>query len=378
MNRKDYEINEDIIRTWSTFIPEETGHALEEILQSKWINTGKQEKLLRERMCEKFNIPYCVATNNGTAALRASLAVLGVGPKDEVVSTPYTFIATNTAILEQGAIPIFADIQYDTLNIDPESIAEKITDKTKVIMCVHYGGLPCDMDEIRKIGREHGIPIIEDSAHALGSKYKGKYIGSTGDIITFSLQAIKIVTCGDGGLIATTDEEVYKKAKKYVWYGVDKETREPDPIDPLPNNIDILGFKYNMNDIAATIGLVGLKHIDEALQRRKEIGELYRKELANCSKVKLLNNPPDRTLNYQLFPVHVENRLDFAEYMREKSIMVRVNNRRNDRYSIFGGMKDLPVTEKADNDVIIIPIHADMMDSDVDKTIETIKKYDEK
>jgi perosamine synthetase len=378
MNRKNYEINEDIIRTWSTFIPKETGHALEEILQSKWINTGKQEKLLRERMCEKFNIPYCVATNNGTAALRASLAVLGVGPKDEVVSTPYTFIATNTAILEQGAIPIFADIQYDTLNIDPESIAEKITDKTKVIMCVHYGGLPCDMDEIRKIGREHGIPIIEDSAHALGSKYKGKYIGSTGDIITFSLQAIKIVTCGDGGLIATTDEEVYKKAKKYVWYGVDKETREPDSIDPLPNNIDILGFKYNMNDIAATIGLVGLKHIDEALQRRKEIGELYRKELANCSKVKLLNNLPDRTLNYQLFPVHVENRLDFAEYMREKSIMVKVNNRRNDRYSIFGGMKDLPVTEKADNDVIIIPIHADMTDSDVDKTIEAIKKYDEK
>ncbi len=378
MNSKDPEINEDIIRTWSTFIPEETSHALKEILKSKWINTGKQEKLLRERMCEKFNIPYCVATNNGTAALRASLAVLDVGPKDEIVSTPYTFIATNTAILEQGAIPIFADIQYDTLNIDPESIAEKITDKTKAIMCVHYGGLPCDMDEIRKVGHDHGIPIIEDSAHALGSKYKEKYIGSTGDIIAFSLQAIKIITCGDGGLIATTDEEIYKKAKKYVWYGVDRETREPDLIDPLPKNIDILGFKYNMNDIAATIGLVGLKHIDKALQRRREIGELYRKELANCDKVKLLNNPPDRTPNYQLFPIHVENRLNFAKYMRENSIMVRVNNRRNDRYSIFGGMKDLPTTEKADNDVIIIPIHADMTDSHVDKTIETIKKYDKK
>jgi len=376
MSKKDYEMNEDIIRIWSTFIPDEAGKEVQKILKSKWINTGKQEKLFRQKVSEKFNIPYCVATNNGTAALRASLAALGVGLGDEVVSTPYTFIATNTSILEQGAIPVFADIQYDTLNIDPQSIAEKITDKTKAIMCVHYGGNPCDMDEIREIGLEHNLPIIEDSAHAMGSKYKGQYIGSTGDIIAFSFQVVKIITCGDGGIIATPKEKYYKKLKKYVWYGVDREQKKVNLIDPLPDRIDILGFKYNMNDITATIGIVGIDNIDISLQRRREIGERYRKELSNCSKIKLLYYSPDNEPNYQIFPIHVDNRLDFAKYMKKYSIMVNVNNRRNDRYSIFGGEQNLPVTERVDKDVILIPIHADLTDAQVERIIETIKEYD--
>lgn len=375
--KKDYEIDVDIY-AWSTFVPEETGIEVQKVLKSKWINTGEQEKLFREKVCERFNIPYCVATNNGTAALRASLAALGVGPGDEVVSTPYTFIATNTSILEQGATPVFADIQYDTLNIDPERIADKITDKTKAIMCVHYGGNPCDMDELRKIGRDYDLPIIEDSAHAMGSKYKGKYIGSTGDIICFSFQVVKIITCGDGGIVATTNEEYYDRLKKYIWYGVDREERDPRSIDPLPDQIDVLGFKYNMNDITATIGLVGLEHIDEALQRRKEIGERYRKELSDCSKTKLLEYSPDKTPNYQIFPVHVENRLEFAKHIQEHGIEARVNNRRNDRYSIFGGKQNLPVTERADKDVILIPIHADLTDVQVDKIIKTVREYEEK
>jgi len=375
MNKRDYEIGEEI-RTWSTFVPEETGDEVKKILNSKWINTGKQEKLFRQKVSKRFNIPYCVACNNGTAALRASLAALGVGPGDEVVSTPYTFIATNTSILEQGATPVFADIQYDTLNIDPESIAEKITDKTKAIMCVHYGGNPCDMDEIRKIGRDYNLPIIEDSAHAMGSKYKGQYIGSAGDIITFSFQVVKIITCGDGGLIATPNEEYYKKLKKYIWYGVDREEKKTNLIDPLPESIDILGFKYNMNDIAATIGIVGIEHFDIPFKRRNEIGERYRRELADCKKIHLLHYPSENTPNYQIFPIHVENRLDYAKFMRKYGIMVNVNNRRNDRYSIFGGLCDLPVTEKVDNDTILIPLHADLTDSNVDKILDTIHKYD--
>ncbi|MBL7086849.1 MAG: DegT/DnrJ/EryC1/StrS family aminotransferase [Candidatus Cloacimonetes bacterium] len=375
MGKKDCELGQEI-RTWSTFVPEETGDAVKNILKSKWINTGKQEKLFRQKVSEKFDFQYCVAVNNGTAALRASLAALGVSPGDEVVSTPYTFIATNTSILEQGATPVFADIQYDTLNIDPKSIVEKITDKTKAIMCVHYGGNPCDMDEIRKIGQGFNLPIIEDSAHALGSKYKGHYIGSTGDIITFSFQVVKIVTCGDGGIIATTNEEYYKKLKKYSWYGVDREERKNNLIDPLPESIDVLGFKYNMNDITATIGIVGIEHFDIPFKRRIEIGERYQRELADCKKIRILHYPSENTPNYQIFPIHVEKRLDFAKYMIKHGIMVNVNNRRNDRYSIFGGLNDLPVTEKVDNDTILIPLHADLTDSNVDKIIDTIHKYD--
>jgi perosamine synthetase len=373
---KPYEIGNEI-RLWSAFVPEETGQEVEKTLRSKWINTGAKEAELRQEFSKKFNIPYCVATNSGTSSLRASLAALDVGPGDEVVSTPYTFIATNTSILEQGATPVFADIQYETLNIDPKSIEKKITKKTKAIMCVHYGGNSCDMDAIRKIGKDNNLPVIEDSAHAIGAKYKGDYIGSKGDIVTFSLQAIKIFTSGDGGMITTTNEELYKKLKKHVWFGVDREDKKTSIIDPLPEDIDVLGFKYNMNDIVATIGLVGLKHLDEALARRKVIGEKYRQELVQCSKVTLITIPEENTPNFQIFPIHVQDRFRFCEYMRENDIFINVNNRRNDRYSIFGGLRnDLPNLERADLDTILIPIHNDLTDTDVDKIINTIIAYD--
>lgn len=375
MSKKPYEIGKEI-RPWSVFIPPETGHEVDKVLKSKWINTGKQEKLLREQFAKRFNIKHIVACNSGTSALRASLAALGVGAGDEVVSTPYTFIATNTSILEQGAKPVFADINYDTLNIDPQSIVKKITKKTKAIMCVHYGGNVCDMDAIRKIGRDYNLPIIEDSAHAMNAKYKGDFIGTKGDIITFSLQVVKIITCGDGGMIATPHKKYYEKLKKQIWFGVDRENKKTSIIDPLPDRIDTLGFKYNMNDITATIGIVGLKHINEPLARRKKIGELYRREFEHCSKVKTTYYPTENTPNYQIFPVHVQNRMKFALFMREHGIFVNINNRRNDRYSIFGGIKNLPNLKRADEDTILIPIHYDLTDHDVEKIIDTIKKYD--
>jgi len=376
VEKKDYELQDGMIRLWSTYIPERAGDAVKEILRSKWINTGSQEKLFREKVSQKFNIPHCVACTSGTAALRASYAAVGIGPGDEVVSTPYTFIATNTAILEQGAKPVFADIQYDTLNIDPKSVELKITRKTKAIVCVHYGGLPCDMDELWEIGKKYNLPVVEDSAHALGSKYKGGYIGSRGDIITFSFQVIKIVTSGDGGIIATTCEEYYKKLKKLVWFGIDREEKKADLLDPLPEWIDMLGFKYNMNDITATLGIVGIDHFDIPFERRNQIGEQYRRELAGLRKIQLVKHAADRSSNYQIFPIHVEGRLDFAKFMRERGILVNVNNRRNDRYTIFGGLCELPNTARADEDVILIPLHADLTNDDVDKIIDAVQAYD--
>jgi len=375
MKKKPYEIGKEI-RLWSTFLPDETGRELAKTLKSKWINTGKREAQFRLEFAKKFRQKYCVATNSGTSSLRASLACLGVGYGDEVVSTPYTFIATNTSILEQGAKPVFADIQYDTLNLDPASIVKKITSKTKAIICVHYGGNPCDMDAIRKIGRDYNLPIIEDSAHAIGSKYKGHYIGEKGDIIIFSLQAVKIITSADGGLISTPNKNYYKQLKKITWFGVDRENKKTTFIDPMPEQIDLLGFKYNMNDITATMALVGLKHVDRALAKRKRIGELYRRELAHCSKTKLLYYDPQNTPNYQIFPVHVKNRLAFAQFMRQRGIFVNVNNRRNDRYSIFGKKQKLPALKRVDEDTILIPIHDDLNDKDLEKIITVIKKYD--
>ncbi|OGH14334.1 MAG: hypothetical protein A2687_01760 [Candidatus Levybacteria bacterium RIFCSPHIGHO2_01_FULL_38_26] len=376
MKKKDYEIDDNIIRTWSTYIPKEAISEVIKTLRSKWINTGKKEKELRGIAAKKWSFPYCVAVNNCTAALRSSLAILGVGPGDEVISTPYTFIATNTAILEQGAKPVFADIKYDDLNIDPKSIEKNITKKTKAIMIVHYGGNPCDLDELRKIGVKHNLPIIEDAAHALGSMYKGKYIGSTGELVCFSLQVVKIINSGDGGLISTSKKRYYQKLKKIIWYGIDREEKKTSLLDPLPDSFkgDVLGFKYNMNDIIASLALAGVNNYDAPARKRRIIGESYRKELAKCRGLRLMKYYDDRKPNYQIFPAHVEDRLKFARYMKAHNIQVNINNRRNDIYPMFGGLrKDLPVLAKADKDVVLLPMHADLTEGQVDYIIQKVR-----
>ncbi len=373
MNKK----NDKIIATHFPFVPKDAIAEVSKTLRSGWLNTGKKEQELREKASKKWNFTYCVATNSCTSALRSALAILGIGSGDEVISTPFTFIATNTVILEQGAKPIFADVNYDDLNINSESIEEKITKKTKAIMIVHYGGNPCDMDEIRKIGKKYSLPIIEDAAQALGSKYKGEFIGSKGDIICFSFQVIKIITSGDGGLITTPSENYYKKLKRVVWFGIDKEGKKTNLLDTLPQNFkgDSLGFKYNMNDITATLASVGVNHYDEAAARRKKIGERYRKELEGVKGIKLLKYYNDRIPNYQLFPIHVANRLTFAEYMNKNNIMIRINNRRNDIYPMFGGIKrDLLNTKRVDEDVALLPIHTGLTDEDISYVISKVKE----
>lgn len=374
MSKKDYQQMSNIIRTWSTYIPEKAITEVAKTLRSKWINTGKKEAELRKKACRKWGFPNCVAVNNCTSALRASLAVLGVGAGDEVITTPFTFIATNTAILEQGAKPIFSDIRYEDLNLDPAGIEKKITPKTKAIVVVHYGGNPVDLDEIRKIGKKHNLPIIEDAAHALGSQYKGKYIGATGDIVCFSLQVVKIINSGDGGLIASS-EKYYRNLKKIIWYGIDREEKKTNILNPLPDSFKgtELGFKYNMNDITATLASVGVDHFEQAAKKRMHIGERYRKELSDCPDIKLMKYYSDRKPNYQIFPIHVKNRLSFAKYLIKYNIMVNINNRRNDIYPMFGGLrKDLPVTALADADVVLLPIHADLTDEDVSYIIKKV------
>jgi len=358
-------------------IPESAIDKLAETLRSRWVGQGPKVDEFEKKFSKKFGLQHVVSLNSGTSAIRLALALIGVGPRDEVISTPYTMVATNTAILEQFAKPVFADVQYETANLEPADIERHITEKTKAIICVHWGGYPCDMDEIRKIAAEHDLPVIEDAAHALGAMYRGKPIGAISEYTIFSFQAIKHITTGDGGMLCLTDEEKYKEAVRRRWFGIDRAARKPSILGHDPTyDIKEVGYKYHMNDIAATIGLEQLKYFDSLFKRRADIARRYREELEDVKGVTLLENKTDRTHANWMFAVHVDKRTEFAKWMHSKRIEVSVHNWRNDKYTIFGGLRnDLPNLERLDNDLICIPLHHKLSDEEVDYIIKAIQDF---
>jgi perosamine synthetase len=285
-------------------------------------------------------------------------------------------VATNTTILEQFAKPVFADVQYETANLDPSDIEHRITKKTKAITCVHWGGNPSDMDEIHKIADDYDLPVIEDAAQAMGAKYKGKPIGGLSDFTVFSFQAIKPITTGDGGMLSMTKKDTYEAALRRRWFGIDRAGRKPSVLghDPL-YDIKELGYKYQMNDMNATLGLDQLKYFDSLSKRRAEIAKIYREELAGVRGLKLLENKDDRVSANWLFGINVERRIKFAEAMCSNGIEVMVHNWRNDKYTVFGGLrKDLPNTERINETSICIPIHSNLSDENIKYIISSIKR----
>ena len=364
-----------MIEPFKVHVPESVKEPLLQIIFSGYIGQGPKVDELEREFSKKFGIKNSVALNSATSALRLALALIGVGPNDEVITTPYTMVATNTAILEQFARPVFADIQYETVNIDPNDIEHRITEKTKAIVCVHWGGYPCDMDEIRSIATRCDLPVIEDAAQALGAKYKGKPIGAISEYTAFSFQAIKHITTGDGGMLSILNDDKYKEAVRRRWFGIDRTNRKPSILGHDPTyDIKEVGYKYHMNDIAATIGIEQLKYFDSLFKRRAEIASKYREELRDVPGIKLLENKSDRIHANWMFAIRVDEREEFARAMRSKGIGVTVHNWRNDKYAIFGGLrKDLPNLEKVDQTLISIPLHHGLSDEEVDYIIETIK-----
>lgn len=346
-----------------------------DVLRGKHIAQGPRVDEFEQQIKSRLKIPYPVTVNSGTAALHLALDIAGVSPGDEVITTPMTCTATNFPILQQYAKPVFADIQYETANIDPKDIERRITDRTRAILCVHWAGYPCDMDKIHKIAKKHGLKVVEDAAHALGASYKGRPIGAVSDFAAFSFQAIKHITTGDGGMLAMLKEDDYKAAVRKRWYGIDRNTRVPSVLGHADYDITERGYKYHMNDLAAAIGLGQLPDVPQILKRRKEIAERYRKELAGVPGITLLEYQEDRECAWWLFTMHVERRKEFCKAMLERGVEVSVVHYRNDQYSVFGPKRtDLPNLDKYEQDYISIPLHNRLTDEDVSHVIESIKK----
>lgn len=331
-------------------------------------------KQFEESFAHHFGLPRALALNSGTAALHLAVLGAGVKPGDEVILPAQTFVATATAVLQAGGTPVFADLQPGGPNLDPRDVERRMTPRTKAIVVVHYGGYPCDMDEINALAERHGIKVIEDAAHALGARYRGRPVGALGDFAIFSFQAIKQLTTGDGGMLVCRNVEDHQTAYRRRWFGIDRANRKPSPLGAPEWDITELGFKYHMNDIAAAMGLAQLDVFDEAQSRRQMLNRRYRVELANVPGLSLLEEKADRVNACWLFTARVERRLEFIQALKSRGVEAAVWHQRIDRNSLFGGERsDLVNQARFNAEQVSIPCRDSMTDTEAQTVLQAVK-----
>lgn len=342
---------------------------LESILYSGYIAEGEAVYEFEEKFGLYIENPYSISLNSGTASLHIALLLAGVGNGDEVISTALTAEPTNVAIKLVGAKVVWADVDLNTGLLDPKSVRAAITEKTKAIILVHYAGMVCDMDEFNKVSKDFNIPIIEDAAHALGSRYNAKPVGSNSEYSCFSLQAIKHMTTVDGGIISLKSDVACDNARKLRWFGLDKKVSRQE------NDITIPGYKYHMNNVNATIGLVQLRHVKEIVGTHINNGKYYDKALACVDGVTLLPYYENTEPSYWLYTLKVAKREDFIKMLASEGIMASELHLRNDRHSIFEESKcDLPVLDEFYKQFVHIPCGWWVNVEDRERIVGLIKK----
>jgi dTDP-4-amino-4,6-dideoxygalactose transaminase len=355
------------------YIPSKGISEISETLSTRWIGQGpkveKFESLFKERFANGNQV---IAVGSGTDALHIAYILAGIKKDDEVIVPVFTCTATNIPLLYMGAEIKFADVQADTLNINIEHIRKLVNEKTKAIVCVHYGGLPCDIEELSQIAKEYEIPIIEDAAHALGATYRGASIGSISAFTTFSFQAIKHITTGDGGMLTFQDGTLWEKAKRLRWFGIDRTAKQKGIWE---NDIYEIGYKYQMTDIAACLGIASLGEFDKILNLRQQLLSEYIIGLKNVPGIKIIGtNFKDRTHAAWLCTALVKDRVGLQKKLYENHIESAQVHYRNDRYTIFGGRRnDLINMDMIEDEYLVLPLHTKLDIMDVQYVCDVIK-----
>lgn len=363
------------IPLFKVFMPESVMEPLRKVLLSGYVGEGPRVAEFERQLAPWFNNDNVLALNNGTASLQLALRLANVGYGDEVISTAMTCTATNVPILAMGAKIVWADIDPWTGNIDPEDVARKITPKTKAIMCVHWGGYPCDLDELNAIAAEHGIKLIEDACHAFGSTYHGKPIGSHSDFACFSFQAIKQMTTVDGGALVCKSKADCERGRLLRWYGIDRTSKRKD----LRCEADIVeyGYKFHMNDMTAVIGLEQLKYVSKNIEKYQAHAARYNEAFKNLKAVRPLRYKDERTSVNWLYTVRVKNRPKFMEHMKKAGVTVSQIHARNDSHAMFKDFRtDLPGIDEFTSGQVSIPVGWWVTEKDLAHVINAVVEYD--
>jgi perosamine synthetase len=361
-----------MIPLFKVHYPEGIGEKIDEVFQSGFITEGEYSDKFEKEFGEYIGNPNCCLTNSCTSAITLSLNLCGIGPGDEVISSPMTCMATNEPIYNCGAKIVWADINSKTGNINPESVLSKITSKTKAIIAVHWAGQPFDISEINNIAEKYNLKVIEDAAHALDSTYNDKKIGNHGDFVCFSFQAIKHLTTGDGGALLCKNKSDYERAKLLRWFGLDRKYEG----SKWEQDITESGYKFHMNNITAIIGLEQLKYIKEITKRHEENACVYDKKITNPKIIKL-KRFKNSTSSCWIYSLLCETRDTLQKYLKENGIHSDVVHMRNDKYSVFkefdhGGLDNL---DYFCNRLLNIPVGWWLKDKDINFIIKTINNY---
>jgi dTDP-4-amino-4,6-dideoxygalactose transaminase len=354
-------------------VPRKAKEYVCDTLDSRWIGQGPKVDLFEAAFKEKFRLPGpCVAVGSGTDALHLTYLLAGIEAGDEVLVPLFTCTATNIPLLYIGARIRFVDVDPNTLNISIADLKAKISERTKAIVCVHYGGLPCDMDAVGALAAQYSIPVIEDAAHALGATYGGVPIGAVSEFTTYSFQAIKPLTTGDGGMLTFKNASLEQKSKRLRWFGIDRTLKQKGVWE---NDITEIGYKYQMTDIGASIGLAGLEEFDDTLAYRRMLYSRYLENLRGVSHVKIVDDfSARRTHAAWLFTIIVERREQCQLKLRSRRIESAQTHFRNDRYSIFGCSDEFPAMDSIDDNYLAVPLHTKMSIADVDRICNVLRE----
>ena len=375
---KDYPLMNDRrgnVPLFYPHIPKNSIKSLKKVLSGRWIGQGPLVDDFEKKFEKKFtNKLPCIAVGSGTDALHLAYLLAGIKKNDEIICPVFTCTATNITLLYIGAKIKFADIDPDTLNISIEHVKKLITKRTKAIVFVNYGGLPCNLKELNVIAKKNNIKLIQDAAQSLGSTYNKKPITEYSDFTIFSFQAIKHISSGDGGLLCIKDKNLKKKAYRMRWFGIDRLKKQGGTWE---NDIKEIGYKYQMTDLGASILLESLKEFNKISSYRKKIFSIYLKKLKNNKFIKVINQTGKFTHSAWLFTILTDKK----DYLQKKLRLAKIESNqvhfRNDRYSIFKKFiknTKFPNMSFVEKKYLVLPIHTKMTISDAHYVANTVNK----
>jgi dTDP-4-amino-4,6-dideoxygalactose transaminase len=363
---------------------EEETQAVQEVLKSKWLTMGDVTRRFEEAFARFLDVPFCFAVGSGTAALHLALMAIGIGPGDEVICPSLSFVATANPILYVGAVPVFGDIAGKRdLNISPESIQERITDRTKALMVVHYGGFPCAMGKIMDIASNHGLKVIEDAAHAPGAEYlwrdlhgnvsKVQKIGTVGDLGCFSFFSNKNLATGEGGMVVTSDQRLAERIKILRSHGMTSLTLDRYRGHSHSYDVIALGYNYRIDEIRSAMGLIQLEKLSERNLRRRELNGIYRGQLRDLEGVEIPFEAYEHQSAHHIFPVVLKepsDRATFMNHMREKGIQTSIHYTPIHQFTLYrnlmgGKVANLDITEYVGAREVTLPLYPSLTDEQV-------------